>query len=350
MLNSIIVENRKIGPEHTPYLVAELSGNCNQKIDHAKRLIEACAKAGAHAIKLQTYTPDTLTLPARTEYFYKKEGLWKGKYLYELYQEGMTPWEWTPKLKEFAQDFGLTLFSTPFDDGAVDFLEESINPPLYKIAGYEINHIPLLEKVASTNKPVVMSTGMASEFEIGRAVKTLRDNGTTDLILLKCISSYPAAPEDFNLRTLPVLREKFDCLVGLSDHTLTNITALGAVALGACLIEKHVMTDKKDGGIDCGFSLTPHQFAEMARDVGIMFQALGSDKIGPTFQERLERTQRRSIFISDKIASGEVLTPENVKIVRPGQGLCPSRWKEVLGKRAAFELSPGEPLKEGDWF
>lgn len=349
MYLDVIIDGRPIGQQHSPYLIAEISGNHQQSINVAKELIQASVEAGAHAVKLQTYTPDTLTLNLKKEYFKKKGSLWDGRYLYDLYKEGMTPWEWLPELAAYAKELKTTLFSTPFDETAVDYLESSIDPPVYKIASYELNHIPLLKRVGELRKPVIISTGMGTEAEIQVAVETLKQAGTEQVIILKCITSYPANPKDFNLRSIELLRERFGCLVGLSDHCLTNEVCMGAVALGACVIEKHITLDRKNNGIDDGFSLEPAEFAKMAKEVELLHSALGEARIGTAAQEGLERGQRRSIFISDDIGVGEVLTKDNLRIVRPADGLEPSMWEVVLGRAANEPLEAGEPLKIGDW-
>ena len=349
MCLEIEIAGRRIGEQHSPYLIAEISGNHGQDINIAKEIIEESAKAGADAVKLQTYTPDTLTLPSKKHYFRKEGSLWDGRYLYDLYQEGMTPWEWFPELNAHAKAHNVTLFSTPFDETAVDFLEESIDPPAYKIASYELNHVPLLKKVGSLKKPVIISTGMATEEEIKLALETLKHVGCENIVVLKCITSYPANPKDFNLKSIQTLKEKFGCLAGLSDHCLSNEVCLGAVALGACVIEKHVTLRREDGAIDAGFSLEPEEFAEMARGVRLLHEALGKDTIGPAEQEVLERDQRRSIFVAKDMGTGDIITKENVRVVRPGHGLEPKMWEEVLGKRTSKSLEAGEPLKVGDW-
>jgi N-acetylneuraminate synthase len=260
----------------------------------------------------------------------------------------MTPWEWHGKLAEHARKRGLVLFSTPFDETAVDFIEESIDPPLFKIASFEVNHLPLLKKVGATRKPVLMSTGMATAREIGIALKTLRAAGCPGIVLLKCVSAYPSDPKDFNLRSLKSLQNTFGVPVGLSDHTMTNEVATASIALGACVIEKHLVLDRTAGGIDSGFSLEPAEFAEMANAAQTVFAALGSTKIGPTKQDKGQLRFRRSIFVAKDIKRGETLSPENLKIVRPADGLSPSEWDKVLGKQAKRTLKAGKPLKFTD--
>lgn len=329
-----------------PYIIAEISGNHGQKFEHALALIDAAKEAGVHAVKLQTYTPDTLTLNVRTPHFaLNSDTLWGGQYYHDLYAKGCTPWEWQPKLFAYARKIGLTCFSTPFDESAVDFLEREVQPPAYKIASFELNHLPLLKHVARTRKPVILSTGLATEAEIGEAVDVLRVHGTEQIILLKCVTNYPAQPETFNLRTLKTLRQKFRCWVGLSDHSLGDEIAVAATALGACVIEKHLMLDNTEGAVDAGFSLTPERFKKMVNAVRCVHAALGDGKIGPTEQEQKELHSRRSIFVSKNIQQGERFSYLNLKIVRPGDGLHPRYWEQVLGRCATQDLRMGEPLQ-----
>jgi pseudaminic acid synthase len=343
------VGRRTIGEGRPPFLIAELSANHRQRFEEAVALIDAAADAGADAVKLQTYTPDTITLPSRTAAFRVGKGLWEGRYLHELYAEAMTPWEWHGKLARHARGRGLVCFSTPFDETAVSFLEREMRPPVYKVASFEVNHLPLLRRVGATRKPVVMSTGMATAPEIGAAVRTLRSAGCPALVLLKCVSAYPAKPRDFNLRSLLALRRRFRAPAGLSDHTMSDEVALGAVALGACVIEKHFTLRRADGGVDSGFSLEPDEFARMATAVRTLHAALGSPRLGPTAQDRAQRRFRRSIFIARNIARGDVFTAENLRIVRPADGLDPARWDDVLGRRASRALKAGTPLRPGHW-
>lgn len=343
------IKSREINDKASPYLVAEISGNHGQQIRKAKELIKVAAQVGADAVKLQTYRPEILTLDVRNEYFKKRGGVWDGKYLYDLYGARMTPWEWVPELNDYAQECGIVLFSTPYDETAVEFLESTINPPVYKIASYEITHLPLLKKVGALKKPVIMSTGIASEKEIKRALKTLKKAGTKEIMLLKCISGYPLEPDNYHLSAIQLLKKKFRCPVGLSDHSLGPEMCLGAVALGACLIEKHLILDRSQGGIDAGFSLEPDEFAAMAEMVDTLHRALGEGKIPSHKKEGMEVMERRSIFVSKIIQPGEMLTEQNLRIVRPGHGICPSKWEKVIGRKAKRPLTVGEPLREGDW-
>ncbi len=340
---------RRIGAGCQPFLIAELSANHRQQLAQAHQLIEAAADAGADAVKLQTYTPDTITLPAHTPPFRVGKGLWEGRYLHDLYGEAMTPWEWHAELAAHARARGLVCFSTPFDETAVDFIAREMRPPVYKIASFEVNHLPLLRKVGRTGKPVIMSTGMATEAEIAVAARTLRSAGCPALVLLKCVSAYPARPEDFNLRSLRTLQDTFRAPAGLSDHTMSDEVALGAVALGAVAIEKHLTLHRADGGVDSGFSLEPAEFKRMATAVRTLHAALGSTALGPTAQDRGQRRFRRSIFVAQDIARGEELTAVNLRIVRPADGLDPARWDDVLGRKARRHLKAGTPLRAGDW-
>ncbi|OIO60738.1 MAG: pseudaminic acid synthase [Verrucomicrobia bacterium CG_4_10_14_3_um_filter_43_23] len=344
MAKRFSINNKEISPKESPFLIAEISGNHKQDIKHAKKLIKAAVDAGADAVKLQTYTPDTLTLPVDAPDFYENNTLWNGRHLYDMYQEGMTPWEWLPELNRFAQELGTTLFSTPFDETAVDYLEKAINPVLYKVASLEINHLPLLRHIGKTQKPVLLSTGMATEKEIHVAIDTLYTAGTPSIVLLKCVSAYPADPTDFNLRSIPAMASKFNCLIGLSDHSLGNEIAISAITLGACVIEKHIVMDRNDGSLDAGFALEPEEFKQLANALKLVYKAFGTDKIGPTQQEESRLRFRRSIFVSQDIKKDEVFTPQNIKIIRPATGLHPIFWESLLGQKAKQDLPAGTPL------
>ncbi|MDQ8200025.1 pseudaminic acid synthase [Pelagicoccus enzymogenes] len=335
-------------PETPPLIVAELSGNHGQDIETAKRIIAAAAKAGADAVKLQTYTPDSITLDSDSEEFTVQGGLWHGRRLYELYGEACTPYEWHAPLADFARQLGIEIFSTPFDESAVDFLESAIQPELYKISSFELTHIPLLKRTAQTGKPVVLSTGMATETEIEEAVSTLRNNGAAEVVLLKCVSAYPSEPEGFNLRSMQSIAQRFDCSTGLSDHTLTNEIAIASVALGARLIEKHVTDSRAAGGIDAGFSLEPPELASLVTQTRRAHAALGSPTIGCSIQDQKQTHFRRSIYASADIQAGEVFSVENLRIVRPSTGLAPKLWEQLIGQKAKRSLSAGTPLGEQD--
>ncbi len=324
-------------------LIAELSANHNGSIDRAEQIIRAAADAGADAVKLQTYTADTLTIPCDNEYFRIKGTLWEGRTLHDLYQEAHTPWEWTPRLMALAKDLGMDCFSTPFDATAVDFLEEC-GVSRYKIASFEVVDIPLLKKVAATGKPVIMSTGMATLGEIDEAVRTLRENGSGELTLLKCTSAYPAPPEEANLRTIPHLAQAFGCKAGLSDHTMGSAVAVAAVALGATVIEKHFTLSRADGGPDGSFSMEPHEFKQMVQDIRTVEMALGGVCYDLTEKQKENKIFRRSLFAVQDIRAGEKFTPENVRSIRPGYGLAPKYLPNILGRVAKCDLANGTPL------
>lgn len=329
------------------YVIAELSANHNHDLQRAKDTIAAAAEAGADAIKLQTYTPDTMTIDCSSEYFKITGTIWEGQNLYNLYKQAYTPWEWHEELQALAHELGLDFFSTPFDATAVDFLE-SLNVPCHKIASFELVDIPLLKKVASTRKPVIMSTGMGTLAEIDEAVTALRENGTTDLILLKCTSSYPAPPEEANLLTIPHMGQAFNCPTGLSDHTMGSAVAVAAVALGARVIEKHFTISRADGGPDSSFSMEPNEFKQMVDDIRVAEKALGKVSYILTEKERESVVFRRSLFVVKDVGKGEKLTEENVKSIRPGFGLAPKYFEEILGKRVKEDLLKGIPLKWSD--
>jgi N-acetylneuraminate synthase len=331
-----------------PLVVAELSGNHGQNLDTARRIVAAAAEAGADAVKLQTYTPDSITLDSDREEFVVQGGLWHGRRLYELYGQACTPYEWHAPLAKYARSLGIEIFSTPFDESAVDFLEDAIAPELYKISSFELTHIPLLKRTAQARKPVVLSTGMASESEIEEAVSTLRDNGAPEIILLKCVSAYPSEPAGFNLRSMQRIATRFDCLTGLSDHTLTNEVAVASVALGARLIEKHVTDSRAGDGIDAGFSLEPYELAELVAQTRRAHAALGSPTIGSSEQDEKQTHFRRSIYASKAIKEGERFTTENLRIVRPSLGLAPKHWEKILTQKAKRDHPAGTPLHEQD--
>ena len=325
------------------YIIAELSANHNGSFERAEALVRAAAEAGADAVKLQTYTADTMTIPCDNEYFRIKGTLWEGKTLYELYQEASMPWEWQPRLKALANELGMDCFSTAFDATAVDFLEE-MDVPCHKVASFEIVDIPLLKKMAATRKPVIMSTGMASLAEIDEAVTTLRENGTPELALLKCTSAYPAPPEEANLRTIPHLAQTFNCIAGLSDHTLGSAVAVGAVALGAKIIEKHFTLSRADGGPDSAFSIEPAEFKQMVQDIRIVEKALGTVSYELTEKQKESIVFRRSLFVVKDMKAGDIFTEENVRSIRPGHGLAPKYLQQILGRRTKHKISRGTPL------
>ena len=338
MKNFSLIKNKNC------YIIAEISANHNGNIERAEAIIRSAADAGANAVKLQTYTADTLTIPCDNEYFRIKGTLWEGKTLHDLYQEAYTPWEWQPRLKALANDLGMDCFSTPFDATAVDFLEK-MNVPCHKVASFEVVDIPLLKRIAATGKPVIMSTGMASLPEIDEAATTLRQNGTTELALLKCTSAYPAPPEEANLRTIPHLAQAFDCVAGLSDHTLGSAVAVGAVAVGARIIEKHFTLARADGGPDSAFSMEPHEFRQMVQDIRTVEKALGTVCYDLTPKQKESRVFRRSLFVVKDMKAGEVFTEENVRSIRPGYGLMPKFLPEILGRKTSKKISIGTPLE-----
>ena len=327
------------------FVIAELSANHNHDIERAEQSIRVVADTGADAIKLQTYTADTMTIPCDNEFFRIKGTLWEGRTLHDLYQEAYTPWEWHARLMGLANELGLACFSTPFDATAVDFLEK-LNVPCHKVASFEVVDIPLLKKIASTRKPVIMSTGMANLEEIAEAVRTLRDNGTEELALLKCTSSYPAPPEEANLLTIPHLASAFDCIAGLSDHTMGSAVAVAAVALGARIVEKHFTLSRADGGPDSAFSMEPAEFKQMVKDIRSAEAALGEVSYSLTEKEQQSIVFRRSLFVVKDMKAGDVFTSENVRSIRPGQGLHPRFLDTVLGRCATRDIERGIPL---DW-
>jgi pseudaminic acid synthase len=339
------IGHRTVGRHVAPLVVAEMSGNHNQSLERALEIVEAAAKSGAHALKLQTYTADTMTLDSsQGDFFISDEAsLWRGKSLHALYQEAHTPWEWHEALFRRGRELGLLVFSTPFDETAVDFLER-FDPPVYKIASFENTDLPLVRRVAATGKPMLVSTGMATLAELDELCSTARAAGCRDLILLKCTSTYPASPENCNLRTLPHLREAFGCEVGLSDHTMGTGVAVAAVALGATLIEKHFTLRRADGGVDSTFSMEPHEMAALVAETERAWQALGTVSYGPTAAERKSTGFRRSIYAVADIAAGEVLTPHNVRCIRPGAGLPPKYYELILGRCARSAIRRGTPL------
>lgn len=338
------IAGREIGPGHRTYIIAELSANHTQSFDRAVELIKAAQEAGADAVKLQTYTPDTITMASQKEYFRISGGtLWDGRTLYDLYRDAYTPWEWQPELKAVAEELGITLFSTPFDPTAVEFLE-AMEVPAYKIASFELVDLPLIRLVAQTGKPLIMSTGMATLGEIEEAVNAAREAGARDIALLRTNSAYPAPPAEMHLRTIPHLAQTFGVPAGLSDHTLELAVPVTAVALGATIIEKHLTLSRALGGPDSAFSLEPHEFRAMVEAVRIAEQALGEVRYGPTPHEESSRIFRRSLFAIANIKAGEVLTWEKVRSIRPGHGLHPRHLPEVLGRRALRDIPAGTPL------
>jgi len=341
----IKIADRLIGPGQRPYLIAEMSGNHNQSLDRALAIVDAAAGAGADAVKLQTYTPDTMTLNVHSAGFVieDKNSLWAGRQLYDLYKEAYTPWEWHGPIMERAAKHGMHCFSSPFDESAVDFLE-SLNVPAYKIASFECTDLPLIRKVASTGKPMIISTGMATVAEIDEAVRTARAAGCQEIVLLKCTSTYPATPANTNISTIPHMRDAFGTLIGLSDHTMGVGVSVASVALGACLIEKHFTLARTDGGVDSTFSLEPAEFKQLRVETERAWQSVGSITYGGTVAEEKSRMFRRSLYIAKDMRAGEVLTKENLRIVRPGMGLPPKFFDICLGKHLNRDTTAGTAL------
>lgn len=339
------IAQHSIGRSGPPFIIAEMSGNHNQSLERALTIVEAVAESGAHALKLQTYTADTMTLDLEEREFYidDQSSPWKGMSLHALYKQAHTPWEWHAPIFERARRLGLVAFSTPFDATAVDFLE-SLAVPAYKIASFENTDLPLIRKVAATGKPLIISTGMANLAELDEAVRTARAHGARDLVLLKCTSSYPASPTASNLAAIPQLRSSFDCEVGLSDHTLGIGAAVAAVALGATVIEKHVTLSRAEGGVDAAFSLEPPELAQLVRETHAAWQALGEARLGPGESERGSLVFRRSLYVCADLAPGDRLTPQNLRAIRPGYGLPPKFLDQLLGKRVARAVKRGTPM------
>jgi N-acetylneuraminate synthase len=344
-MKPISISDRKIGAGHPPFVIAEMSGNHNQSLNRALEIVEAAAACGAHALKLQTYTADTMTLDLdKGEFFISDESsLWKGTSLYKLYQGAHTPWEWHRPIFNRAKELGLICFSTPFDETAVDFLE-SLRCPAYKIASFENTDIPLVRKVAATGKPMIISTGMATLAELEETVTAARESGCNDLVLLKCTSNYPASPENTNILTIPNLCEQFGVQVGLSDHTMGIGVAVAAVALGATIIEKHFTLRRADGGVDSAFSLEPDEMRSMVVETERAWQSLGRIRYGPTDAEKPSMKFRRSLYIAKDMKAGDVLTRENLRIVRPGYGLPPKYFDALLGKAVKKDIPKGTPV------
>jgi pseudaminic acid synthase len=342
------ISNIKIGLEHKPLIIAEMSGNHNQSLDRALEIVEAAASTGAHSLKLQTYTADTLTLDVNEGEFFigDKDSLWKGKSLYELYKEAYTPWEWHEPIMKRAIELGMLCFSTPFDNSAVDFLEE-LDVPAYKIASFENTHLPLIKKVASTGKPMIISTGMASIAEMDEMVQTVRDNGCGQFILLKCTSTYPATPENSNVLTIPHMRELFCCEVGLSDHTMGIGASVAAVAHGATVIEKHFTLNRADGGVDSAFSLEPKEMKQLVIETERAWQSLGKVKYGTSEAEKGSLTFRRSLYIAEDMKKDDVLNENNLRIIRPGLGLAPKYYDVVLGRTVNQDVKKGTAVEWG---
>jgi pseudaminic acid synthase len=339
------IDRYQIDKHNAPFIIAEMSGNHNQSLEKALAIVDAAADCGAHAIKLQTYTADTITMDFHGGAFEisDKNSLWQGKNLYQLYKEAYTPWEWHKTIFDHATSRGLIAFSSPFDESAVDFLE-SLNVPAYKIASFENNHIPLIKKVAATGKPVIISTGVSTLSDIEMAVNTMKESGNNNFALLKCTSTYPAEPTNTNIRTIPHLREMFGCEVGLSDHTMGTGVALGAIALGATIIEKHLTLKRAEGGVDSAFSLEPDELKSLVVESQRVYQSLGKVQYGIQEAEKKSLVYKRSIYVVKDIKAGEIITSEHVKVIRPGDGLHPKFYDQVIGSKALKSYERGTPF------
>ena len=342
-MNSLKIDGRLIGPSYPPYIIAELSANHNGDINRAFQIMEAAKKAGADAIKLQTYTHDTITMDCDSEEFQIHGGLWDGQSLYELYKGAHMPWDWHKPLFEKAKKLGITIFSSPFDNTAIELLEE-LNAPAYKIASFELVDHALIKRAAQTGKPLIMSTGMANKLEIEEAIEVARKNGCDDLVVLHCVSGYPAPSDQYNLSTIRDISQSFGVLTGLSDHTINNATAVAGVVLGACVVEKHVTLDRSGGGVDDSFSLEPNELADLCRDAKIAWQSVGRVNYEVTEAEKGNIKFRRSLYVVRDVAEGELFTSSNVKSIRPGYGLSPRHFDDCLGKKASRAISRGTAL------
>lgn len=341
---TIRIANRSIGVDHPPFIIAEMSGNHNQSLERALEIVEMAAKAGAHALKIQTYTADTMTLDLEEGEFFIEDptSLWKGKSLYRLYQEAYTPWEWHKPIFDRCRELGMIGFSTPFDESSVQFLEE-LDVPCYKIASFENTDLPLIRKVAAKGKPMIISTGMATAAELDETVRAAREAGCEDLILLKCTSTYPATPSNTDIRTIPHMRDLFDVQVGLSDHTMGVGVAVASVALGATVVEKHFTLRRADGGVDSTFSLEPDEMKALVVETERAWQALGKVSYGPTQAERKSLGFRRSLYVVEDLEEGAELTVENLRAIRPGLGLPPKYFDKLIGKRVSTAVKRGTP-------
>lgn len=345
MTDTVRIAGRSIGRAHPPLVIAEMSGNHNGSLARALAIVDAAARSGAHALKIQTYTPETMTIDLDEREFHISDpkSPWAGTSLYRLYAEAQTPWEWHKPIFERARELGMIAFSTPFDETAVAFLE-TLDAPCYKIASFENTDVPLIRRAAATGKPLILSTGMATVAELDASVRAAREAGCRDVIVLKCTSSYPAPPEDSNLMTIPHLRELFGCEVGLSDHTLGIGVSVASVALGASVIERHFTLDRGEGGVDAPFSLEPAEFARLVQESERAWRALGHVRYGPTAGEEQSVQFRRSLYVVRDLRTGDVLTRENVRAIRPGFGMAPGFMEQILGRRVAVDVRRGTPL------
>ncbi len=339
----IVIDGRRIAVDEPPYVIAELSANHNGNIETARKIIEAAKQSGADAVKLQTYHPDTITIDCDREDFRIRGGLWDGRTLYDLYGEAHMPWEWHAPLFEHARNLDITIFSSPFDSTAVDLLED-LNAPAYKIASFELVDLPLIKYVAATKKPMILSTGMADAEEIQEAIDVAREGGCREIAILHCVSGYPAPAEDYNLRVIPDMIQRFGLVTGLSDHTLGNTTAIASIAMGASIIEKHFTLDRNGGGPDDSFSLEPEELKQLCENTKAAWQSLGRVNYERKKSEEKNVVFRRSLYVVQDIKAGEIITRENVKSIRPGYGLAPKFYGRVLGRTALVDMNFGTPL------
>ena len=339
------IEGRGVGAGSAPLVIAEMSGNHNQSLERALEIVDAAAQSGAHALKIQTYTAETMTIDIREREFFisDEKSLWKGETLFDLYKKAYTPWEWHEAIFDRAKKHKMLAFSTPFDRTAVDFLED-LNAPCYKIASFENTDLPLIRYVAATGKPMIISTGMATFAELDETVEAARSAGCKDLILLKCTSTYPSTPDDSNILTIPEMRSRYGCEIGISDHTMGIGVSVAAVALGATVVEKHFTLQRADGGVDSAFSMEPQEMAQLVIETERAWQALGKVQTGPTAKEKASLVFRRSLYVVADVKAGEKLTPANVRAIRPGNGIAPKFYDEVIGKTAKRDIARGTPL------
>lgn len=344
-MRDIEIKGKKIGSGHPPFIIAEMSGNHNQSLERALEIVETAAKTGVHALKLQTYTADTMTLDLSDDGFYlhSTNRLWKDQSLYKLYQQAYTPWEWHKAIFKRCEELGIIAFSSPFDESAVDFLE-TLNVPCYKIASFENTDLPLIRRVSKTGKPVIISTGMATIAELDETVRAAREAGCKDLILLKCTSTYPASPEHTNIKTIPHMKELFQCQVGLSDHTLGTGAAIASIALGATIIEKHFTLSREDGGVDSAFSMEPKEMESLVNESKRAWHSLGKITYGPTKIEQSSKKFRRSLYVVEDMKAGEVFTAKNLRAIRPGYGLPPKYLDVLMGKKVNKDIKRGTPV------
>ena len=343
MKKEILIGNTQVSNRGRTFIVAEMSANHNMDFERAKAIIKAAAESGADAIKIQTYTPDTITIDSDAPAF-RTKGIWEGRTLYELYGKAYTPWEWQAELQQYAHECGIEFFSSPFDLTAIDFLE-ALNVPVYKVASFEINDIPFIRKIARTGKPIIISTGIAYLEDIDLAIRTCLDAGNDNVILLKCISAYPAPYDNMNLKVIPNMAETFDCICGLSDHSMGTEIAVAAVALGAKVIEKHFTLNRADGGEDSKFSMEPHEFKDMVSQIRNVEKALGTTTYMLNDEQIDSRIYSRSLFAVGDIKKGEVFTVNNVKSIRPGIGMHTKYWDDIIGKRARIDIDKGTPME-----